>query len=133
MQVLSAQGIPTHSTLSVKSKALGARIHMHRRRLGIKQVDLARLLGVAVSTMSSLERADNGMTLERLSQIIAALRMGADEFFAGEVVDEEAAVRVARFGVRRITQQKPTPVAVDHSKCDPPNLCEECAVLMEAR
>lgn len=132
---LTQHGITLTTVLSVKSKTLGARIRMHRIRLGMKQVELARLLGVAVATLSSLERADNGMSLERLASIISALGMSEEDFFEGEVEDEEAAMPVKHFVVRRVQQQKASPpVVVDHSACVPGGyLCEECAALMEAR
>lgn len=61
------------------SPYLGQRIAYRRKKLGMKQADLAKLVGTKPKFLSSIERGDQRPSIVLLAQIAAVLDVSVEE------------------------------------------------------
>ena len=84
MQALN-YGRPLATGVTIIGMRIGARVRKLREALGIKQGELARMVGIKQSTLSDLERGDSrrprGDTLTGLAE---ALRVTPEHIISGE-------------------------------------------------
>nr|MBF0684461.1 helix-turn-helix transcriptional regulator [Pseudomonas sp.] len=87
---------------------LGARISLQRRLQGLRQADLARQMGVSLSTLTLLEQGASGVSIGNLGRALWALRRleDLDDVGALEPSDEllEAGIDKAPKRVRRTSK-----------------------------
>jgi len=60
-------------------KEIGQRLRDARRRRGMTQVELAAILGANQTYVSSVERADRGITIQQLFRLCNALKISPTE------------------------------------------------------
>ena len=66
-----------------EQRRLGEAIMLRRRRLGLRQQDLAALTGISQSYISGVERGLRPMNLETLRRIAAALETTPAQLLGG--------------------------------------------------
>jgi len=77
------RGYSTVPAVSDFQKALGVKIAEARKAKGLKQKELAAMLGVEVTTISRWETGWSGIPLFRLGDIAAALDVTASDLLEG--------------------------------------------------
>jgi transcriptional regulator with XRE-family HTH domain len=87
---------PAYSRLKV-----GAAIRAKRVATGLSLAELARRIGVALSTMSKIETGKISTSFERLDSISRALQADLAELLGGEPPASLLAAQSATFGMRR--------------------------------
>jgi transcriptional regulator with XRE-family HTH domain len=70
------------STPSSLKKQIGTQLRMARRRRGMTQAELGRLLNTNQSHVSNVERGDRGLTLPQLLKICDALKVSPNDILA---------------------------------------------------
>ena len=59
-------------------ETMGDRIRMHRARLHLSQTDLAKLIGISLTSMSAIERGDTDPRASRIKKLAEILGVSAD-------------------------------------------------------
>lgn len=77
------------SDIDHQSQEIGSRLRKRRLLLGLRLEDLSMISGVAVTTMSHMERGSRNTKLSTLLAVVAALRMKPSSLFE-EDTDLEA-------------------------------------------
>ena len=62
-------------------KGLGGRIQQLRREIGYSQEQFAEKIGIAINTLSNIERGNSFMTAQTLEKMISALNTTPQELF----------------------------------------------------
>ena len=65
------------------NKQIGAKIKMIREANNIKQVTLARQVGISIQTLSSIENGKSEITLTKLDKLAKGLQVNVNELLAG--------------------------------------------------
>lgn len=74
--------------MSELAQLVGRRIQLLRKLRGLSQEALAAEIGVATETISNIERARHGPSLETLETLLEALRVTPSVFFQDDFPGE---------------------------------------------
>jgi ribosome-binding protein aMBF1 (putative translation factor) len=77
--LFKCEGEAMNSDREMFKRALGKRIKDHRKKLGMKQVDLARSLNIHVGSLRNYEQAKNEMPAWMLYRISVALECSMED------------------------------------------------------
>ncbi len=88
-------------------KGLGQRIQKLRRDIGYSQEQFAEKIGIAINTLSNIERGNAFMTAQTMEKIIHALNINPQElFFFSENFNEEESYKYIIYKVNLIKENK---------------------------
>jgi transcriptional regulator with XRE-family HTH domain len=95
----------------ISNKEIGRRVKALRRRKGITQAELAKLLGTIQSNISNIERGARGLTVQQIVRLCKALGVSTDEILIEEKAPKEVrSLRSAKL-LRCLQQIEALPVA----------------------
>ena len=68
---------------SFNNKSIGSNVSMLRRRLGMRQIDLARKIEISQTHMSNIEKGNTGISLLTACKISSCLGCSIDDLVYG--------------------------------------------------
>ena len=78
----------------LSKKEIGKRVRTLRLERGLTQAELGKMLNMAQTNVSALERGERGVTIHQAVRISKALRVTIDELLTGNRPEKEKQLRV---------------------------------------
>jgi len=94
---------------AVSNKEIGARLRALRRVRGLKQVELAQLLGTHQTSISQIESGSRGLSLHQVIKVSRALKTSLDDLLGDKKANREVEQQISGRLLRRLRKIEDLP------------------------